>query len=88
MLLGDIFGPDIFVALVAFVMGLATLVVPIWAIVDAATRPSGAFAAAGSSKAMWIAIIAVAWVLTGIIGLVLGVVYLANIRPRVRAITR
>jgi Protein of unknown function (DUF2516) len=87
MLLGDIFGPDIFVALIVFVIGLATLVVPIWAIVDAASRPSGAFAAAGSSKAMWIAIIAVAWVLTGIVGLILGAVYLGSIRPRVRAIT-
>jgi hypothetical protein len=88
MLLGDIFGPDIFVALVMLVVGLATLVVPLWAIVDAASRPSAAFAVAGSSKAMWIAIIAVAWVLTGIVGLVLGIVYLASIRPRVRAITR
>jgi hypothetical protein len=87
MLLGDIFGPDIFVALIALLIGLATLVIPIWAIVDAASRPSGAFAAAGSSKTMWIVIIAVAWVLTGIVGLILGAVYLGNIRPRVRAIT-
>jgi hypothetical protein len=87
MLLGATFGPDIFVALIAVVIGLATLVVPIWAIVDAASRPSAAFTVAGSSKAMWIAIIAVAWVLTGIVGLILGAVYLGNIRPRVRAIT-
>lgn len=87
MLLGAIFGPDIFVALIVFVVGLATLVIPIWAIVDAASRPSGAFAAAGSSKAMWIAIIAVAWLLTGIVGLILGAVYLGSIRPRVKAIT-
>jgi len=81
--LGDIFGPDIFVVFIVFVLGL---VVPLWAIVDAASRPSGAFAAAGSSKAMWITLIAVFWILTGLIGFILACVYLASIRPRVAAI--
>ncbi len=85
-MLGDIFGPDIFVVFIVFVLGIVGLVVPIWAIVDAASRPSGAFAAAGSSKAMWITLIAVFWVLTGLIGLILACVYLASIRPRVAAI--
>ena len=85
-MLGDIFGPDIFVVLVMLVLGVVGIVVPIWAIVDAASRPSGAFAAAGSSKGMWIALIAVFWILTGVIGLILGCVYLATIRPRVAAI--
>ena len=85
-MLGDIFGPDIFVVFFVFILGLMTLVVPIWAM-DAASRPSGAFAAAGSSKAMWITLIAVFWFLTGLIGLILACVYLASIRPRVRAIS-
>jgi hypothetical protein len=82
-MLGDIFGPDLFIVFIVFVVGL---VVPIWAIVDAASRPSGAFTAAGSSKGMWITLIAVGWLLTGVIGLILACVYLASIRPRVRAV--
>jgi hypothetical protein len=81
-MLGDVFGPDLFVVLFVFV----GLVIPVWAIVDAASRPSGAFAAAGSSKAMWISLIAVFWLVTGVIGFVLACVYLGSIRPRVRAI--
>lgn len=68
------------------ILGLIGLGICIWAIVDAASRPTGAFSAAGSSKAMWIALIAVFYLLTGIIGTVLAIVYLASIRPRVRAI--
>jgi hypothetical protein len=84
VLLGDIFGPDIFIVFVIFAV---MLIVPLWAIVDAASRPSGAFAAAGSNKAMWVAIIIVGWLLTGFVGVILACVYLGSIRPRVRAIT-
>jgi Protein of unknown function (DUF2516) len=80
---GEVFGLDgIFILLIAVVM----LVIPIWALVDAISRPSGAFSAAGSSKGMWVALIAITWLLTGIIGTVLSIVYLASIRPRVRAV--
>jgi hypothetical protein len=72
---------------ILMVVALASLGVSIWAIADAASRPSGAFTAAGSNKALWIAIIAVGWFLTGVVGLVLACVYLGSIRPRVRAIT-
>jgi hypothetical protein len=68
------------------VLAVVALGICIWAIADAASRPSGAFAAAGSNKAMWIALIAVFYFVTGIIGFILAVVYLANIRPRVRAV--
>jgi hypothetical protein len=71
------------VVLLVLVIGL---VVPIWAIVDAASRPSGAFSAAGSSKTMWIVLIVVGWLVTGLIGIILAAVYLVSIRPRVRAI--
>ena len=83
-MLGAVFGPDIFVAIVILGVGL---VIPVWAIVDAASRPSGAFAAAGSSKAMWLVLIVIGWLVTGLIGIILAVVYLASIRPRVRAVT-
>ncbi len=73
---------------IIFAIGVAMLIVPIWALIDAITRPTGAFAAAGSSKGMWIALILLFSIFTGVIGLVLSIVYLASIRPRVRAITR
>jgi hypothetical protein len=69
------------------VLALVGLGVCIWAIADAASRPTGAFVAAGSNKAMWIALIAVFYFLTGVIGTILAVVYLVSIRPRVRAVT-
>ena len=69
------------------VLALVGLGVCIWAIADAASRPTGAFVAAGSNKALWITLIIAFWLLTGIVGPILAVVYLANIRPRVRAIT-
>jgi hypothetical protein len=78
----DIFGAD---GLIILVIVLVTLIIPIWALVDAISRPSGAFVAAGSSKGMWIALIVLFWLFTGIVGVVLSVVYLASIRPRIRA---
>ena len=83
-MLGEVFGLDILVVIVLFVVGL---VIPVWAIVDAASRPSGAFAAAGSSKPMWVILMVIGWLVTGVIGVVLAIVYLASIRPRVRATT-
>ena len=82
-MVAEIFGPDIFFILIVLV-GTA---VTIWAVADAISRPGGAFAAAGSNKALWITLIIAFWLLTGIVGPILAVVYLANIRPRVRAIT-
>jgi hypothetical protein len=84
MVIGDIVGPDMFVVAIIFLVGL---VIPVWAIVDAASRPSQAFRVAGSSKAMWISLIVVFWLITGLIGFILACVYLASIRPRVRAIS-
>ncbi len=80
---GVIFGLDgIFVLLI----GLVALVIPIWALVDSISRPTGAFTAAGSSKGMWIALIVLFWIFTGIVGVILSVVYLASFRPRVGAV--
>jgi len=80
---GEIFGVD---RVIILVIGLVALVIPIWALVDAISRPGGAFTGAGSSKAMWIALIVFFWLVTGIVGTVLSIVYLASIRPRVRAV--
>jgi hypothetical protein len=78
---GEIFAVDgLLIVLVV------TLVLPIWAVVDAASRPSTAFKAAGSSKALWITLIVIFWFLTGLIGMILSVVYLVTIRRRVKAV--
>ncbi len=80
---GTVFGGDgVLLLLIAVVL----LVIPIWALIDALARPSGAFAAAGSSKGMWVALIVVTWLLTGIVGVILSLVYLTSIRPRVKAV--
>jgi Protein of unknown function (DUF2516) len=78
---GEIFGLSGVIILLVF------LALPIWALVDAISRPGAAFAAARSSKGMWIALIVVFSLLTGIVGVVLSVIYLASIRPRVKAAT-
>ena len=77
-----IFGAD---GLLIVAIGLVVSVISIWALVDSIARPSAAFTAAGSSKGMWIALIALFWLFTGIVGVILAIVYLVSIRPRVRA---
>ena len=56
--------------------------VPIWAIVDAANRPTAAFHGAGSNKTAWIVVIVVAWLIG--LGFFLGGFYLLFTRPKVR----
>jgi hypothetical protein len=81
--IGEIFGAD---GLIILVVALVGIVVPIWAVVDAISRPGAAFTTARSSKGMWLALILVFWIFTGVIGLILAIVYLASIRPRVAAV--
>jgi hypothetical protein len=79
MVLADIFGPDLFIVLVVVV---CAVVVPIWAIVDAANRPTVAFYGAGSNKTAWIVVIVVAWLIG--LGFFPGGFYLLFTRPKVR----
>jgi hypothetical protein len=79
MVLGDIFGPDIFIVLIVLFCSLA---VPIWAIADAASHPAVAFYGAGSNKTAWIVVIVMALLLG--IGFFLGGFYLLFTRPKVR----
>jgi Protein of unknown function (DUF2516) len=78
---GQVFGID---GILVLLIPLASLVVAVWALVDAAIRPGPAFEAAGQSKVLWIVLPIVGMFLFAIIGGVLGVVYLASIRPKVR----
>ncbi len=63
---------------------LAAFVVCLWAIVDAALRPRVAFEAAGQNKVLWI-VLPIVGLFLGVIGGVLGIVYLGVIRPKVKS---
>ena len=78
MVLAEVFGPDIFVVLIAV---FCSVVVPIWALADAARHPAVAFYGAGSNKTAWIAVIVVALLLG--LGFFLGGFYLLFTRPKV-----
>jgi len=78
MVPSEIFGPDIFVVLIVL---FCSVVVPIWAIADAASRPPVAFSGAGSNKTAWIAAIVVALLLG--LGFFLGGFYLLFTKPKV-----
>lgn len=77
-------------------LNLGLLVLTGWAFVDAVTRPSAAFVAAGKqTKPIWLVILGVAVALTvtgnapvlGLFGIVVAVatiVYLVDVRPAVR----
>jgi hypothetical protein len=77
-------------------LNLGILVLVLWALIDAATRPPAAFVAAGKqTKQIWLAILGVSLVVCllglggflGILGAVIAVaaiVYLVDVRPAVR----
>jgi hypothetical protein len=79
-----------------FLLNLGVLVLVVWALIDAATRPPAAFVAAGKqTKQIWLAILGVSLVLCliglggflGILGAIIAVaaiVYLVDVRPAVR----
>lgn len=66
------------------VLALAGLAVTLWAIIDAASTPSSTFRDAGSSKAIWIFVISVLYVLTVYPGIISAIVYLSITRRRLR----
>jgi drug/metabolite transporter (DMT)-like permease len=56
----------------------------VWGLADAVQRPEAAFARVGQNKILWVAIQAVG-LLFCLAGAVLSAIYLAAIRPKVRA---
>ncbi len=68
--------------LLVFVVALAGLIVIIWGIVDAASRPEWAWQHARQNKTLWIFLQAFGLFFAGI-GLILALVYFSAIRPRV-----
>lgn len=61
-------------------LSLVALAVSLWALIDAAMRPTWAWEAAGQNKTLWI-VLNVAGLF--VCGLVIGLVYLLAIRPKV-----
>jgi len=86
----DFFGAS---NLLLLALGLLSLGIKVWALVDAVTRPGAAFPATGKlSKPVWIAILVAAVLLggtnvmglLGLLGTVAAIVYLVDVRPAVR----
>jgi hypothetical protein len=74
-----IFGPDLLLVILLVVWG-----VPIWALVDAASRSRDAFYRAGSSKTTWIIVIAASAFFLGPVGMCVAAIYLLSVRPKVK----
>jgi len=87
-------------SLLLLVLGLGALVLKLWALADSVTRPAAAFPAAGKlTKPAWVAILAVALLLTllsgasfmgllSIVGTIAAIVYLVDVRPAVRELNQ
>ena len=58
-MIAEVFGVD---GLIILLVTVVTFAIPLWAVIDAIARPAAAFAAAGSSKGMWLALILVSWI--------------------------
>ena len=70
------------------VIGLVSLVFAIFVIVDMARRPAWQWARAGSNKSMWLVLEIVTLVLVGVVSIVVGILYLAIVRPKLAAAER
>jgi uncharacterized membrane-anchored protein len=78
MILADVSnGPTV------MILALLTMVIPLWAVIDALARPAVAFYAAGSNKTAWVIVLLVATFVLGI-GLFLAAYYLIAVRRKVR----
>lgn len=82
-------------SLLLTVLGFGVLGLKVWALADAAYRPRPYYAAAGKwTKIGWVAVLAVALLLTGsdflglfgLVSVVAAIVYLVDVRPAVRGI--
>ena len=76
-MLANVFGPALPLVVL---LGIA---LPLWAIVDAISRPAVAFYAAGSNKTAWIIVLLVFTFVLGI-GLFLAGFYLIDVRRKVQ----
>jgi len=75
-MLETVLGPALPIVLLGFAL-------PLWAIVDALSRPAVAFYAAGSNKTAWIVVLMVFTFVLGI-GFFLAAFYLVRVRRKVQ----
>jgi hypothetical protein len=83
-----IVGLPALLGLLVSVAVLAVLAAAVWAIADACRHSEAAWNRIGHSRPLWIVLLIGGWMLSGIAGLVLALVYLAAIRPRLLAAAR
>ena len=67
-------------------VGFVALVFAVFVIVDMARRPNWQWERAGSSKTLWLVLEVVLVLLTGILAIVWGILYLAITRPKLVAV--
>jgi hypothetical protein len=60
------------------------LALSVWALLDAARRPEWAFALAGHSRLLWVALCG-GGILFCAVGVIVAIIYLVRIRPQVAA---
>jgi hypothetical protein len=82
MVIGEIFGPDLFVVLVVVLALIALLALSIGAIVDVSSHSKRDFYAAGYSKTAWIIVIVLFTFFYGF-GSLIAIYYLVQVRPKV-----
>jgi hypothetical protein len=70
-----------------FVMPIASLLVVVFAVIDAAGRPESEFEAIQQNRTLWIVLPIVLTVLGAIGGLIAGLIYLVSIKPKLNAVT-
>ena len=64
---------------------LALVVVGVSALIAVIMQPRATFESAGKNKTTWLILLAVGLVLFGPVGGLLGIVYLAAVRPKLRS---
>ncbi len=69
--------------LILVVVALALVSLSIWALIDVAMKADDAFTRAGTSKVMWLILIAGFTVVFAPIGIILSIAYLSSVRRRV-----
>lgn len=67
---------------------IASWVIPVWAIVDAARRSEAEFAAIGASKTMQIIVLVVGAIVCGLIGTIISAIYLLTTRRQLNDLVR
>jgi hypothetical protein len=66
------------------VLGLASFVLRVWALVDALVRPETAYVAAGKqSKVLWVVLLVVGLIFW-LVGVIAAIVYFVDVRPALR----